>query len=268
MKIRKSFIVFGILTLFTSKILAEPKNVKDVVPAKYYDQLMKDGLVRIIHSEDDVENLYLLPESSYKEKVLNNVVEKNPKLYPFVTESLFCISKDEIRNASGSEKTDFNISDVSVVFRSVSKMVGLTYYSNTRKREEVLYKEVYMVEDPKTRKQIDDPVEGSSDENVYYCVQRDASFGKCLYRLDYFENDNAFFGCFTNIDKMGIGPFSAIATGDMKISAVIVDCGDNFILYFETDCNSLRFPGVAGVLEDSLVSRMDSLKKWFVSTFN
>lgn len=267
MTLKKGFMSLGLATLLASNVVAAPAKVQDVVPPEYYSELMENGMIRIIHPEEDTGKLYLLPNSVFNDKLLASCLERNPKQYPFYSENLYCLNKKDILQASGSKKDTIDISDVSVLFRAVTKMVGIKYYSNTRRREEILYKEVFMVEDPETRKPIPDPITGSSNGNTYYCIQRDASFGRCLYKLNYFENENTFFGIFNNIDRMGLGPINAVASGDMIINALIIDCGDNFVLYFQTDCNCLRFPGVKGILEKSLVARLDALKGWFMTRF-
>lgn len=242
------------------------KSAKDLVNPKYYDKLVKDGFVRIISTSADTD-FVLLPENDYKQNCLDYSVKKKDGNFPFVTESLFYIPKSECIKKSGSKKQELGIKDVSVIFRSVSKMEGMNYYSLNKKKEEVLYKGAYMVNNAKDRKKIADPIEGSANEKTYYCFQHDVSFGKCVYELHYYENDGTFYANFCNIDTMGIGPVKAINPGNMRINAVVIDCGDSFLLYLATDTDCINFPGIEKTLTNSLTSRMDALYKWFLTMF-
>lgn len=247
-------------------LFAQAADIKDIVNSKYYDKLMKDGFVRVIHNASDTE-LHLLPENAYKQNCLDYSVEKKDGNFPFVTESLFCISKKECLEKSGSKKENIGIKDVSVIFRSISKMEGMKYYSLNRKKEEILYKSTYMVNNSTERKKIADPIEGSADKKVYYCFQNDSSFGKCVYELHYFEDEGTFYANFSNLDTMGVGPVKAISPNKMRINALVIDCGDNFLLYLATDTDCIKFPGIEKTLTNSLTARMDALYKWFLRMF-
>ncbi|MCR4736340.1 MAG: hypothetical protein K5829_15195 [Treponema sp.] len=249
-----------------SCLFAENASLKELVNSKYYDELKDKGFVRIIHSSTD-SNFVLLPENDYKEKCMVFSVEKEEGKYPFVTESLFYIPKSECAKNSEKKEDEIGINDVSVIFRSISKMQGMNYYSLNKKKEEVLYKAAYMVNNGKDRKKIADPIEGSANEKVYYCFQDDVSFGKCVYELSYFENEGTFYANFTNLDTMGFGPIKAINPGKMRINALVIDCGDSFLLYLSTDTDCIKLPGIKKTLTNSLTARMDAIYKWFVAMF-
>ena len=66
---------------------------------------------------------------------------------------------------------------------------------------------------------------------------------------------------------MGIGPFNAIYPGKMKINILVVDCGEDILLYLNTDLDSVKFPGIKGQITDSMSSRMNAVYKWFTTQF-
>ena len=151
--------------------------------------------------------------------------------------------------------------------RSVSKMQGMTNYSSTKKKECVLYEKCYMIAGPGKKSKIEDQNIGNADGQVSYCLQDDNSFGVNTYKLSYFQKDDTLLCRFEILDKMGLGPFNAIYPGKMVINILVIDCGDDLLLYLNTDLDSIKFPGIKGQITDSMSSRMDAVYKWFITQF-
>lgn len=267
--IRESFkrvVTMAALVIAGSMAFAQAANIKDIVSPKYYDELIKTGMIRIIHPVDDLD-LVLLPETGFKKQCLNNIIPKEQGNYPFVSESLYYMPKKDILKASNSSKTDITLEEISVVFRSISKMQGMQYYSENKKKPDTLYKEAWAVDGPVTRQKIPDQTAGSANGKVLYAYQNDASFGKTVYELHYYQDANSLYAVFNNLDSMGIGPIQAVNPRNLKINVIAIDCGDALCLYLETDTDSKKFPGIAKTMENSLTSRMDAIKDWFIKQF-
>ena len=265
----KKFALIIFSVIFAVSAFAQTKNVKDLVPAKYYDELIRDGYV--LRSSNGSNGFLLLPNSSYSGKLKASSVEKEKGNFPFVYEGLYFISKNDILNESHSSKTSITIDDVAKVCRSVSKMEGMEYYSHSRKRNEVLYEEAYMISeddlDARKPKAIPDQNTGNANGQVSYCLQKDSSFGRNKYKLMYFQNNDELFTQFILMDKMGIGPFNALYPEKMKINLLVVDCGDDLLLYLCTDVDAKKFPGIEGMIKDSMTARMEAVYNWFRKQF-
>ncbi len=262
----RRILLLSVLAFVSFSAVAEPRNIEDIVNPEYYGKLVKNGFVRIIHEPDDDEYV-LMPETEYKNAAEARRVVKKSNYYPFITESLYILDKKNILDKSGSSKTDITVDDVSVVFRAVSKMEGMKYYSLNKKKEEILYKSAYTIDNPDDRKKIPDRTDGNADGMEIYCFQHDQSFGKCVYRLEYYQNSDVLYATFNNVDSMGMGIIRAVSPGDMRINAVSVDCGDKILFYLGTDTDCVKFPGIRNTLINSLTARMDALYKWFVRQF-
>lgn len=263
-KIRK-FISFTVAAFLAMEVWATPAAVKDLVNSKYYDELMSKGVVSLIHDDGSI-NLELLPETSYSSNVKANMIQKNPKNYPFTYESLYYMSKKDLLKASNSSASDVTLNDISRVCRSVSKMEGMTYYSSTRKKQQVLYSRAYMIDGPDGGK-IADQNTGNANGQVSYCMQDDASFGECRYKLNYSQSDKEMLAVFSNLDVIGLGPFKAIYPELMKINILVVDGGDDILFYICCDVDSVKFPGIKGQITDSMTTRMDAVYNWFLKQF-
>ena len=53
----------------------------------------------------------------------------------------------------------------------------------------------------------------------------------------------------------------------MKINLLVVDCGEDLLLYLCTDVDSKKFPGIAGMIVDSMTARMEAVYNWFLKQF-
>ena len=247
-------------------LAAENAKVKELVAARYYDTLAAKGVVSE-YRDDGARGFRLLPKTVFESKINESMVAKDPKNYPYTYEGLYLLSKKEILAKSGSSKSTITIDDVSVVVRSVSKMQGMTYYSSTKKKECVLYDKAYMIKGEGNKTKVPDQNTGNANGQVSYCLQDDNSFGVNTYRLSYFQQNDSLLCRFDILDKMGLGPFNAIYPGKMVINILVIDCGDDLLLYLNTDLDSVKFPGIKGQITESMSARMEAVYKWFKTQF-
>lgn len=244
----------------------ENSKAKELVPAKYYAELVKNGTVSD-YRDDGSKAFLLLPETVYSKTISDSMIVKEEKNYPYTYEGLYLLNKKELLAKGKSGKSSITIDDVSKVVRSISKMQGMTYYSSTKKKECVLYEKTYMIAGPDNKTKIADQNTGNADGQISYCLQDDNSFGVNTYKLSYHQNGDTLFCNFSILDKMGIGPFKAIYPGKMMINILVIDCGEDLLLYLNTDLDSVKFPGIKGQITDSMSSRMDAVYKWFITQF-
>ena len=244
----------------------ENARVKELVGSKYYEKLSKDGFVAE-YRDDGSTGFFLLPDTVYSKEIGSSMIEKLPKNYPYTYEGLYLLDKKELLANGNSEKTTITIDDVSHVVRSISKMQGMKYYSTTKKKECVLYEKTYMIAGEKDKTKIADQNTGNADGQISYCLQDDNSFGINTYKLSYHQNEDTLWCKFSILDKMGLGPFKAIYPDKMIINIIVIDCGDDLLLYLCTDLDSVKFPGIKGQITDSMSSRMEAVYKWFITQF-
>ncbi len=269
---KNSFIKKMSLVLFAGSVFAatafagENAKVKDLVSSKYYDTLAKKGSVSD-YRDDGSKGFLLLPDSIYNSKISGSMIKKDSKNYPYTYEGLYLLNKKDLLSRGNSGKSNITIDDVSVVVRSVSKMQGMQYYSTTKKKECVLYDKAYMIKGPGDKTKIADQNTGNADGQISYCLQDDNSFGVNTYKLSYFQKNDTLLCTFEILDKMGLGPFNAIYPGKMIINILVIDCGEDLLLYLNTDLDSIKFPGIKGQITDSMSARMDAVYKWFITQF-
>lgn len=264
-KSKKAFIfsTFLILGLFS---FAENFKIKELVNPAYYDELTQKGSIAKYRDDGSTDYLFL-PDSKYSEQLNKGKIEKNKKNYPFIYEALYILNKNDLLKSSGSSATTITINDISKICRSVSKMEGMKYFSTTKKKEVVLYKKAYMIENANSSTPIPDQNTGNANGQISYSYQDDSSFGPNKYQLSYFQSDDQMLAQFLLLDVMGLGPFKAIYPKNMINNILIIDCGEDLLLYLCTDLDAQKLPGIKSQIVDSMTSRMEAIYKWFITQF-
>lgn len=260
------------IMLFTGAILSgtvfagENEKVKALVSESIYEHLLQEGSIADYRYESS-EEFKFLPKSVYSEGLQRTMIKKEEGNFPYTYEGLYQIKKQDLLKNGNSGKSSITIDDVSHVVRSISKMEGMKYYSTTKKKEMVLFKRTYMIAGPDDKTKVPDQNTGNADGQISYCLQDDNSFGENTYRLTYHQNEDTLWCNFTILDKMGIGPFRPIHPGKMIINILVIDCGDDILLYMCTDTDSIKLPGIKGQITKSMIARMTAVYEWFKTQF-
>lgn len=266
----KKIFLTAAAALSTVYLFGEPAaaelNLKNCINPSYYDELMQKKDMKIVH-EKMGEGFELALVNDYRDNLFANKIFNKKNNYPYLYERVIILNKDDVLKSSNSSKNTITISDVSRVLRALSTMKDIKYYSKTYKRERVLYEKVSLIKSATDKTPVPDNTEENADGMVLYCLQDDASFGDCIYRLNYLENENSVYVTFTNETSIGIGFIKAINPENLRINVMVTDCGDSLLLYLATDANCTNVPGLKGKINDSLNSRMDAVYNWFIKQF-
>ena len=244
-------LLFGVCTnLFGQNNIST--NAKDIVGEKNYNQLVKEGKI-VSTSFDEKPQLKLLPLSEKSNLIKNKLIKKEQKNFFYTYETLYFIPKQITVQKAGE------------LARSISKMEGIKYYSNTKKKEVVLYKKAYTVEDASSKTKIADKTSGSADGKYIYALLDDNSFGQIRYKISYSQSEQELLTSFVNSDDIGIGPIRAIMPEKLIINLLVIPCKEGIVVYLCADLESKNLPGVKAKITDSISSRIDAISKWFIS---
>ena len=262
--------IFALLTLIflSVSIFAQPYKKEDIVPASLLKELEgKEFIRRSSYKAHDVKFEFAPSTPLAKLSTTQWTDAEEPA---FVVESLYVIKKVRLSANSklkGRAGDDISISAASRICRSVSKMEGMKYYSSSSKKQKTLYNNMYMIKSATDETRVPDPIYGDADGLVAYCLMDDYSFGRCNYRLNYRQSENEVFTSFTNVQWISYAFLKAVAPENLKISLVIIDCGDEFLIYMPLQA---KFPAL-GVFEkhlnQSFTSRLEAICNWFIMQF-
>ena len=182
----------------------------------------------------------------------------------YTAESLYLLSKKDL-NAQNPQSV--TLEEVSRIFRSVNSMEGIPYFSHKENRWTSLYKHAYCVAGENSKTRIPDDTAGSADGKVMYCMQDDNSFGKMYYKLSYHQNDYEICANFVTTSAVYIGPIKAISPGNLRISLMSLDCGDDILVYLLVQSKFPSMTMLENRMNESFVARLDAIYSWFVAQF-
>ncbi|MBQ0003095.1 MAG: hypothetical protein KBT21_06125 [Treponema sp.] len=253
------FFTLGNFPAFAEDYLAEARK-----SGKIYHRL--EAVKNRNQKEDDA---YLIPQTEFSEDVVKYVFGNSEKA-GFAAESLYYVKKsDLISNSKSDDKKniDTSISAVSKIMRSVSKMKGMEYYSNTRKRFDTLYLESYRIENPDSTTPVDDLLEGSSDGKVIYAFQEEHSFGKGIYKISYNENSRMVVMKMENLTTLSYGFIKAVKPEKCKVCVNVIDDGDGYFVWIGMNADFMQMSILEKKMNKSFMARLDAIFKWITIQF-
>ena len=164
---------------FSQEIKSEYPKLEDIVDSKYIDELRANNKISRFFTEKDNSDLQLYPNLELSEKASKKWLSTRYDKPNFTIESIYRLEKsksDKEFTGENLEKILFEDAKIKKILRSVSKMEGIEYYSNSRKRTEVLYSKAYTVNNTTERKKIPDNFDFY--KNPIYVLLDDNSFGE------------------------------------------------------------------------------------------
>lgn len=255
------FILTFVFVFVTFAFSQQTLNINDYLSSDIVEELNKKGRIESSVYGEDSEGYKLkyVPQTELGKQLenswKNSGIEKEPV---FVFEGLFLIKKEN-KSEPGAD-----IKDISKLFRSISALEGVTYYSHSRKKDRELYKLSYAIKDAKTKEKIPDPIEGDNADGLSILVlQEDSTFGKFVYQYDYKQNENDILLAMKNIDPLSLIGFKIIDPEEFRLSLSVTDLGDSILMYALVQTDVMSVPMIENKIKTSLGARVEALYEWF-----
>lgn len=249
---------------FSQEIKSEYPKLEDILNSEYISELRENNKISRFFTEKDNSDFQFYPDlelSKIATKKWKSTRQDSPN---FTIESIYRLEKskaDKEFTGENFEKILFEDAKIKKILRSVSKMEGIKYYSNSRKRTEILYSKAFTVNNPTERKKIVDNFDYS--ENPIYVLLDDNSFGEYLSIINYDSKD--FENCFeyVNIDNINYGIIKAVEPYNMQVFIDVINCENEIIVYVYIQ-SKMDVPAIfKNKIYDSFVARTDALFEWF-----
>lgn len=242
-------------------VLVSVYELKDLFPESVADELLKTGRIqRSFYGESNVK-LELCPSTDLCRSAASAWNKQNEPV--FIVESLYLLKKTQVGVQAGGE-----IGKISSVLRNLSTMQGIQYYSNSRKRWETLYTEVYTVNNPDERTKIADPADKKADGLVSYVYQKDRSLSGCVYKFSYFEQAAETSFRAENTEKIIYKGFNILKPEAMLLCLNAVETEEHIVFYITVRADAAKIPLVSERLAKSYGSRADAIYNWCVSKYS
>ena len=219
-------------------------------------ELLKQGhLLRSVYNKENTAPR-LVPLFTVPQTFAENQNNGNPA---FLLEALYLHKKAQ----SGIK----DIGKISRVLRSVSKLEGLQYYSSSRKKMRTLYEVSYLIDDPKTEKRLDDPVDNPAADFSVYVLQKDLTFGKNIYHYRFCSDSDAAGFISTNVDVLKYSIFKAVEPENLEASIAVIDLGEYLLVYMLTQATFTAPSVFRERVQNSFRTRGEAIYKWFIAQY-
>ena len=146
---------------------------------------------------------------------------------------------------------------------AVSTLSGIQYYSASRRELRTFYESSVVIDDPRTKKPLPDPVFTQPVSTSLFARQKDLTFGDNIYRYDYTASEDILIFTQENVTALSVGIFRVIGKGNLKSIFAVTDCGDSILIYAVSMVNAALFPGMKERITSSFSSRAEAILKWF-----
>lgn len=249
---------------FSQEIKSEYPKLEDIIDSRYLSELRANNKISRFFTEKDNSDFQFYPDlelSKSATKKWKSTRQDNPN---FTIESIYRLEKsksDKEFTGENLEKILFEDAKIKKILRSVSKMEGIEYYSNSRKRKEVLYSKAYTVNNTTERKKIPDNFDFY--KNPIYVLLDDNSFGEYLSVINYDSKDSENCFEYINIDNINYGIIKAVEPNNMLVFIDVINCENEIIVYVYIQ-SKMDVPAIfKNKIYDSFVARTDALFEWF-----
>lgn len=254
------FILFCLALTNIISALEINKKIDHLVNSSVAQQLIEKGYVQnMVYRQKGVQPSLVPSIGLFKEAI---DFWKGDDA-PFFIETLYLFKK--VSNKTISPVTD--ITKVSVILRSLSRLRGLEYYSTSRKKMHTLYEESYVIDNIETKKRISDPISVSADNLTILAIQKDLTFGKYVYEYKYRQTKDAVAFFSSNLEALKYSFVTIIEPDNLHTSLVVYDLEDYFLIYGLTKVKFFAFPGMEEKINASFTTRIEAIYNWFIKEY-
>lgn len=150
------------------------------------------------------------------------------------------------------------------VLRSISTMKGIKYYSDTHGRVRVLFRDAYVIDNPRDRKRLPDQLVSSIPANSSLTIlQDDSTFGKAIFHLHYHGGQDAISMSMVNLNTFFLWFLPVIGRQHMILQLVLMPYEGQLLFYGGVEVKTMSLFGLQNATRHSFVNRIEALHTWF-----
>jgi hypothetical protein len=217
------------------------------------------------HSFKAAESLELFPSLPIKERVLPQISRMKPTVG---VEYLLIYRPGGFVGGSRKDRPAREHLKIYNILRSVSTLRGIEYYSASRKRMRTFFYDAYVIDSPKRRRRLDDPLVEEIPTNAsFFTFLRDSSLGDYVAEVKYHYHFDYFAMHIQNWSTLWQFIFPIVQPRDLNMLVIIVPDGDALLFYGLAYVNVTNIFGLAEGRTASFYNRLKALFHWFKTSY-
>ena len=255
--IKKAFGLILCLFFFSVNLFSQFFSMEDIFPESIAKELDTKKTVKVFRSSENTKFSEIAPLTEFGKE--SDALWENSEDPLIKIEIIYEI--DKVKKIDESKQ-------IRTILQSVSKMEGMKYFSHRKNKVKTLYPEFYCVETVQNNPvKIEDTFIENIDGKEILVFQEDNSFGKYFSKVIYHENQNEFAFSYKNITPIKVGFITGAEEENVRIFLLINQTEDEIIIYAKVQALVSKFPGIMGMMEDSLTSRAQAIAEWFIEQY-
>ncbi len=238
-------------------IAAGSASAQNYFSKELFMQLEKEG--ELTSTFKGQNQLSLIPDLDLSREIKADVNSLNPKIG---VEILSIMDMPEHIKAMSADERNLHLYNS---MRKISSMQGIEYYSRSREKMRLLFEQSFIVDALKSKTALPDSlVKSIPGKDRLMCFQKDLSFGKNYYQLDYSYNAGAVSLRYMNLDSMYYSLIRAVGPENLHIHLLVLCVDDRIVLYSVSAADVLSLFGFEKKVEGSFYERLKAIRNWFI----
>jgi hypothetical protein len=256
---KRGFLLF-VFSFSVTAVFSVP--LENLISADYIARLRNAEQGLIIETQLKNPAPELMPNNSSLRQYVGGVM--NTLKPNILVEALYLYLKpSELKTDSGSWNEGQKITVFNLI-TAISTLAGIQYFSASRGTMRTFYENSSVIDDPKTKKPLSDPVFTQPPASLtVFARQKDLTFGDNIYRYDYVNTADAIFFSQENITSLNYGIIPVIGKGNLRSVMAVIDCGDTILIYAVSMAKAASVPGLSDKISASFSNRAQAVLSWF-----
>lgn len=223
-------------------------TVKDFFPSITVDEI---EILKNSGRIDKWDNLALYPQIPEKAEITSLISASE---FNIITESIFLIKDPPSSNNFFTQKEKLEAAFESL--SDINSLKGINYYSNSKKKDRVLFTEVSDVK-----------VIGEYPNQTITALVEDSTFDENLYKIDYKIYDSYIAMEMVNLEKLKYSVFTVSQPMEMIFSLTVIPTDEGLLLYCAGVAKTIKAEFLKKRVTSSVSNRVTALYNWFKNNY-
>lgn len=229
---------------------------EDLLGKELSQELLEKGELR--HSFKKNESLTLFPDLPQRDGIVSAVA----RLMPTIGVEYLLLYEPPAETASNSMEKMYSS------LLAISTLKGIEYFSASRKRMRIYFRDAYIIDSPDGKNRIDDPSAADIPANTkVYAYLHDSSMGRYAAEVEYFYNGDTVVMNITNFTALKQFFIPIVQPGELRTYIALMHFENKILFYGLVYVKTTNFFINLEKNTESFYNRLIALYKWFITNY-